>query len=543
MSWTRRRWYALSLVLLVLGAVVLSFAFRPDRDVAGTPAAGDPAATSTAPTTSGSVPESAPGGATITVPSSESPSFTFPDPGTMPGPPPDVEPDGAVGAGSGGDPYYPEAGNGGYDVTAYAVSLVFDPDSGRMQATTVIEATVTEPTRLGRFSLDLQPTMTVTQVLIGDTPAGFDQQEAKLTVTPVGGLEPGSKVRATVTYEGTPGPIVGDVSGSGDGGWFALDSGGAVVIGEPFSASAWYPVNEIPTDRATFRVDAQVPTGWKVISNGVPDTAAEVPPSAPGLDRFRWVETSEMASYLSTIYIDTFTQSQDTTTGGLPVINAYAKGQESDREVADRTGEFVDFLASRFGPYPFGSTGGIYLADSFGFALETQTRPVYSGGMGGESTVVHELAHQWFGDAVTVERWADICLNECFASYAEWLWAENKGTDLDERYRQAVATARNLPSFWQSPLYDMGAGNEFGSVYTRGPLALHALRAELGDEKFDELLLSWIEEHSGKSASWADFESLVTTIAGTDETPFLQAWFHSTTIPADEFLYPGDLNP
>ncbi len=534
---SRHRWYALSLVLLVLGAVVLSFAFRPDRNVAGTPAAGE-AATTISTTT----PDPAPGGPTITVPSTTSPSFSFPDPGTTPGPPPEVEPDGTVGAETGDDPYYPDAGNGGYDVTAYAVSLIYDPDSGRLQATTVIDATVTEATRLGRFSFDLQPTMTVSEVLVGDTPAGFDQHDAKLTVTPIRGLDPGTAARVTVTYRGTPAPIIGGTSGLADGGWFNLDSGGAVAIGEPFSASAWYPVNEIPTDRATFRIDAQVPTGWKVISNGLPDPA-DVPASEPGLDRFRWVETSEMASYLSTVYIDTFTQTQENTPSGLPVINAYAKGQEGDRTVADRTGEFVDFLASRFGPYPFASTGGIYLADSFGYALETQTRPVYSSGTGNESTVVHELAHQWFGDAVTVERWADICLNECFASYAEWLWAEDNGADLDDKYRQTVATSRDVPSFWQSPLYDMGAGNEFGAVYSRGPLALHALRAELGDEKFDELLLSWIEEHSGQSASWADFESLVTTIAGRDETAFLQAWFHSTTVPADEFLYPGDLTP
>lgn len=527
MAASRNRWYALTLVLVAVAAVALTYAVQPDRQLDGS------ATTTTATSSSTS-------GPVITVPSSG--ATTSADETTPVTPPPDVQPDGALGAETAGDPYYPDAGNGGYDVTAYRIALQFDPATKRLAAATTIDATVTEPSRLGRFSFDLQPTMTVASVTVDGTAAGFAQQGAKLRVTPVTGLATGAATSVVVTYGGTPTPISGGTAGIADGGWYTLDSGGAVVIGEPFSASAWYPVNEVPTDRATFAVTAEVPDGWKVISNGLPVTDG-LPAPADGDAVFGWAEKSEMASYLSMIYIDTFTQTQDTTTGGLPIINAFAKGREADATVADRTGEYVDFLASKFGPYPFDSTGGIYLADSFGFALETQTRPIYSVGMGDPGTVVHELAHQWFGDDVTVARWADICLNECFASYASWLWQEHNGTDLDAQYRQTLAFLGAQPTFWSSPLYDMGAGNEFGSVYTRGPLALHALRHQIGDEKFDELLLSWIEANSGKSATWADFETLVNTIAGTDETAFMQAWFHSTTVPPAEFLYPGTLTP
>lgn len=537
MAASRNRWYALALVLLAVAAVALVYAVQPTRRLDGTASAADGAAGTTSVTTA---PTTA--GPTITVPSGTAPGASTSDSTTAVEPPPDVQPDGALGAETAGDPYYPDAGNGGYDVAAYQVLLQFDPAANALAAVTTITATVTEPTQLGRFSLDLQPSMEVSSVTVEGAAAGFTQQDAKLRVTPVTGLAPGASVTVAVTYTGTPGPITGGTAGLADGGWYTLDSGGAVVIGEPFSASAWYPVNEVPTDRATFAVTAEVPDGWNVISNGLPITDG-LPTPTDGYQVFGWAEKSEMASYLSTIYIDTFTQTQDTTAGGLPIINAYAKGREADSVVADRTGEFLDFLASTFGPYPFDSSGGIYLADSLGFALETQTRPIYSVGMGDPGTVVHELAHQWFGDDVTVERWADICLNECFASYASWLWDEHNGADLDAQYRQTLLFLGAQPTFWSSPLYDMGAGNEFGSVYTRGPMALHALRNQIGDEKFDELLLSWIEENSGKSASWADFEALVNTIAGTDETAFMQAWFHGTTKPADEFLYPGNLTP
>ncbi|MEO5833820.1 MAG: M1 family metallopeptidase [Nakamurella sp.] len=536
MAASRNRWYAVALVLLAVAAVAVVYAVQPSRRLDGTASTAGGTSATNGPTV-GSTP-----GPTITVPSTGATSTPTTDGSTAVEPPPDVQPDGALGTETAGDPYYPDAGNGGYDVTAYQVTLGFDPATNALAAATTIAATVTEPTRLGRLSFDLQPSMKVSSVTVDGLPAGFGQQDAKLRVTPVTGLAPGASTTVVVTYGGSPARIVGGTAGLADGGWYTLDSGGAVVIGEPFSASAWYPVNEVPTDRASFAVTAEVPDGWKVISNGLPVTEG-LPAPADGTQVFGWAETSEMASYLSMIYIDTFTQTQDSTAGGLPIVNAYAKGRESDSAVADRTGEYLDFLASKFGPYPFGSAGGIYLAESLGFAMETQTRPIYSVGMGDPGTVVHELAHQWFGDDVTITRWADICLNECFASYASWLWTEHNGTDLDAQYRQTLKFLGAQPTFWSSPLYDMGAGNEFGSVYTRGPLALHALRHQIGEEKFNELLLSWIEENSGKSASWADFEALVNTIAGTDETPFMQAWFHATTVPADEFLYPGDLTP
>ncbi len=524
MSASRYRWYALALVLTLVATVAFVYALRPTDRIGGSAA---PAPSS---------------GPTVTGPTITPPNGATTGSSTAPVPPAsDVAPDGALGAESAGDPYYPTAGNGGYDVTGYQVNMRFDPATKVLDAVTTIRATVVEPTTLGRLSFDLQPSMVVAAVTVDDMAAGFAQQEAKLRVTPVVGLAPGAAVTVVVTYTGTPTGI-GDTGGLVQGGWYTLDSGGAVAMGEPFSASAWYPVNEVPTDRATFAVTAEVPVGWQVISNGLP-VIDDLPEADDGYAVFGWAEPSEMASYLSMVYIDSFTRTQDSTADGLPVINAYAKGRDVDRAIAERTGEYLDFLATKFGPYPFTSTGGVYLADSMGFALETQTRPIYSVGMGDAGTVVHELAHQWFGNDVTIRTWADICLNECFASYASWLWREHTGADLDEEYRLTLAFLGRQPSFWTSPLYDMGAGNEFSAVYTRGPLALHALRRTMGEEKFAELLLSWIEANSGKSASWSEFEALAGTIAGKDLTPFLQAWFHGTTVPDAEFLYPGDLTP
>jgi aminopeptidase N len=104
-----------------------------------------------------------------------------------------------------------------------------------------------------------------------------------------------------------------------------------------------------------------------------------------------------------------------------------------------------------------------------------------------------------------------------------------------------MAQVADQPAFWRSPLVDMGAGNEFTRVYDRGPLAVHALRAELGEETFAALLTGWVQQYSGRNASWEDFETFVSDLAGRDLRPFLDAWFRGTEVPPAEFRYPGNL--
>jgi aminopeptidase N len=154
--------------------------------------------------------------------------------------------------------------------------------------------------------------------------------------------------------------------------------------------------------------------------------------------------------------------------------------------------------------------------------------------------VVHENAHQWFGDSVSVASWSDICLNECFASYAQWLWDEAKEhKDLDAQYRTQVA--RTTDRFWNRKLYDMGAGKEFTAVYDKGAVAMHALRRKIGDPAFDQVMRGWAAKHKDGNASWPDFEQFVQEIAKQDLRPFFDAWFRGDTKPADDLLYPGSL--
>lgn len=432
-----------------------------------------------------------------------------------------------------GDPYYPNDGNGGYDVEGYAVSLSYDPATKVLDGDTVVTSVASEA--LSSFNLDLIG-FEVSAVEVDGKAAKFEREgKHELVITPEAEVAKGAKFATRVRYQGEPQPS--EDKGLGAGGWQISRSGGAFAAGEPHAASHWFPVNDHPSDKATFRLSARVPDGWSVISNG----REEPPVAAGGWTTYTWVEPNRLATYLTTIGIDKWTYERSTLADGTPVVNAYAPGTEDKKAVQARMPEVLDFLSGKFGAYPQSAAGGIYLNENIGFSLETQGRPVYAKWAELE-VVVHEQAHQWFGNSVSVKTWADICLNECFASYAQWMWAEAKQREnLDDRYRTQVARNKDRERYWNRKLYDMGAGNEFTAVYDKGQLALHALRRQMGDPAFDRLLKDWTAKHKDGNASWPEFEKLAAEISGQDLTAFFDAWFRSAAEPSDEFLYPGSL--
>ncbi|EIF00774.1 M1 family metallopeptidase [Saccharomonospora glauca] len=432
-----------------------------------------------------------------------------------------------------GDEYYPEAGNGGYDVDGYDVEIRYDPEHGHLTGDTTVTAHATQT--LSRFNLDLRG-FAVSSVEVDGQPAKFSREgDTELVITPSEPVAEGSTFTTRVRYEGEP--VSADAGQLGGNGWYRTPSGGAFVFGEPQSASYWYPVNEHPRDKATFSLTATVPKGWTAVSIG----EAGEPVTEDGWTTTTWTESDPVASYLTVFAVDKFDVETSTLADGTPVRNVFAPGADDARDEAARTEEIVEYLASRFGDYPASTVGGIYLDIATGFALETQGTPTYPSDPDVD-LLVHELAHQWYGNSVSVDSWADICLNECFASYATWLWAEDKeGADLDALYRQQIRSLEGNRAFWAQPLYDMGAGNEFGVVYTKGPLAVHALRLRIGDEAFDRLLREWPAEHANGNASWEDFEEFAERISGQRLDDFFRAWFRGTKRPAEEYLYPEPL--
>ncbi|MET9628036.1 M1 family metallopeptidase [Lentzea sp. NPDC006480] len=443
----------------------------------------------------------------------------------------ETSPQAAVEAGAGmGDAYYPTDGNSGYDVTLYDLAITYDPTSKQLQGVARVNANATDD--LSRFNLDLEG-LKVSDVKVGGQPAKFAQEgDHELVITPAAPLAKGKPFTAVVTYGGEP-KTVEDAS-LGRSGWQISSTGGAFAAGEPHSATSWFPANDHPRDKAAFKLAARVPDGWTAVSNGLEGPVTR----DGGWTTFNWSEETPLATYLATVAIDKFEIVRSKLPSGAPVLDAYAPGTSAEKKpLQARLPEILGYLETKFGPYPQRAAGSIWVADKIGFSLETQTRPTYASWADLE-TVVHENAHQWFGDSVTISSWADICLNECLASYSQWLWLEKEGTNLDERYRGRVEELRGRTSFWAPKLYDMGKGNEFRGVYDKGIMAMHALRKQVGDDVFFKALQSWTAGHRNGNASWPEFENHFKQASGQNLDGFFNAWFRSSGIPDDQYLLP-----
>ncbi|MGV9564978.1 M1 family metallopeptidase [Streptomyces sp. NPDC003480] len=427
-----------------------------------------------------------------------------------------------------GDSYFPELGNGGFDARHYALDVAYDPGSGRLDGRTTLTARATQ--NLTSFDLDLQK-LQVTRIEVNGRRAAFTREGDEIRITPRGVLPRGRDFSVTVTYGGVPEPLGGPIVFGSQYGWMKT-ADGVFVACEPNAASTWFPSSDHPSDKATYDIRVKAPKGLTAVSNGRLVSTYDKGDKTIT----HWRESRPMATYLATATIGRFDVRTGRTPSGIPIYVAIdptlANGNSVD--VYAVTAEATDYWSKVFGPYPFEETGAI--VDDMpeaGFSLEVQSKPAYSA-VRSESTIVHELAHQWFGDSVSVERWKDIWLNEGFATYAQWLWAEHKGTRSAHDSFLAAYNARPADNpFWQTEVADPQRDTMFASaVYQRGAMALQALRERIGDTAFFRLLPAWTRLHRYGNANTADFVRLAERISGQPLDDLFQKWIYSTERPA-----------
>jgi aminopeptidase N len=434
-----------------------------------------------------------------------------------------------AGADGMGDPLFPTSGNGGYDVGHYAVTIAWDPVTGVLTGDDVVTATATQ--NLSKFDLDLRG-LTVTSVTINGTAAAFTRGDDKLVVTPAHGIDIGSAMTVHVMYGGVPKKYSDPKLG--DEGFLTYFPQEAVAQGEPQVAATWYAVNDHPRDKATYDITVTAPSALAALSNGV--LAGKKVSGAT--TTWHWVENKPMASYLAMVAIGKYRVTMSTH-NGLPVVNAVDASlpQTIDPQIA-QTPQIIDFLATQFGPYPFDAEGGIVQSDrEIPFALENQTRPVYSSEFFPEQgqnlgVIAHELAHQWYGDSVSVANWSDVWLNEGFATYAEWLWAQHTGgpTPL-ESFNRMYATAGKGGLPLSAPAIRTQANLFDNAVYDRGAATLEALRITIGDKAFFQIIRQWAAQRQYGNGSTAEFIALANQVSGKSLDSFFHAWLYTAAKP------------
>ncbi|GIG00135.1 M1 family metallopeptidase [Catellatospora citrea] len=423
------------------------------------------------------------------------------------------------------DSYLPEHGNGGYQVWLYDLDLKYRVGPNHLTGRATIEAVADHA--LSQFSLDLAG-LRAARVRVDGRPARFSQRLHKLYVTPDTAIDADQEFTVEVRYAGTPRPVGGTW---GDIGWDELTDG-ALVASQPVGAPSWFPCNDHLADKAAYRITITTDTPYTVLATG--QLAAR---SRSG-STTTWVfeRPEPTPSYLMGIQIGRYAEIE---LAADPVVQRAAfppRLRTAFLHDFGRQPEMMRVLKRLFGPYPFGEYVVVVTGDDLDDPIEAQGMSVFGanhvdGRRTHERLVVHELAHQWFGNSLTIADWRHIWLNEGFATYAEWLWSEESGG----------ATAQDHARIWHTRLSrspadivvaDPGVARMFDErVYKRGALTLHALRERLGDPDFFSLLQAWTAQYRHATVTTQQFVSLAAVYARQPLDDLFTDWLHTPQLP------------
>jgi aminopeptidase N len=425
------------------------------------------------------------------------------------------------GAPGGGDPYFPYQGNGGYNVKHYDITGQYYMRSRRLVANESVTAVATA--NLSRFNLDLRRSLHVEQVVVGSANARFEQARShELVITPRSPIRAGQTFDVAIFYRGTP-HAVRDPDGSLDG--FIRTKDGAFVASEPQGAPTWFAANDTPDDKATYTVAMEVPHGLAAVSNG----RLLQRKATPTRTAWIWQIRKPISSYLVTATIGKFRIKRGTTPGGVPYLDAVDPRESSAWQVLRKLPAIVDYFSKVYGRYPLGHAGAIVdHAHRVGYALETATRPLFDRAPS-EATLSHELAHQWYGDTVTLHHWRDIWLNEGFAEFSSWLWTEHTGgPSAAKRLRDLLAQPASAKYVWNPPPGNPGNAKSIfsGSVYERGAATLQALREKVGNATFFRIMRGWLRAHRYANARVPQFTAYAARLAHRNLKPFFHNWLY-----------------
>lgn len=423
-----------------------------------------------------------------------------------------------------GDPIFPSLGNGGYDVQHYTLDLTVDVARNLLKGAATLHIEATQP--LSAFNLDLLG-LQVGAVTVDGAPATFTRSGHELTITPAFPIAQGALFTTTVVYAGEPTPLQDPELAFIDQGWNHQEET-IFVVSEPGGAMTWYPVNNHPTDKATYTLRITVDEPDVVAANGVLVEEIDL-----GDQRtYVWEMAQPMASYLATLVIGDFVRVEAPGPNGVLIRHYFPPDEiETLTRVFANTGEMVAFYSDLIAPYPFAEYGVVMLPFPLGFALETQTLSVFGPEMAMEGVNAHELVHQWFGNTVTLGAWDQTWLNEGFATYLQRMWMEDKlGRDfMDSGMRQYYA---GLKAFQVEAPGSVTEADLFSeAVYERGAWVLHALRLKVGDAQFREFLRTYYARFKDDVVTTADFIATANAVSGQDLTGFLNAWLYDEEMP------------
>ncbi|MEU4242024.1 M1 family metallopeptidase [Actinoplanes sp. NPDC026619] len=425
------------------------------------------------------------------------------------------------------DPLYPAHGNAELDVLHYDLKLSWVPSTKILTGEATLQ--IRPAADAASINLDFKP-YTLDKVTVDDTAVPDAKVTAERLVVPAA-VTKDKPVTLTVGYHGKPAttPMPSHRGDAEPLGLTITKEGGLFTMQEPFGAYTWYPANDQPSDKALYDIAVTVPAGWSAIAAGTP--------AAQEGNTFSYHSADPMASYLQTLAVGKYKKATAKGPRGIPLTYWYRDKTDAKMLVSlKKSPKFLTFLEKRFGPYPFPS-GGIVLVDSPS-GMETQQMIT----MGREvkkfdaaffeEDLLHEYAHQWFGDAVTPSDWNDLWLNEGWAMYAQFLWEKDlyhlTGKQLEDYLRKYDAQYRKKLG---PPAHPKAANFAESNVYICPAAMLKELNDALGDAKFFALAKAWVQTQKGTQQDRASFTAFVNKQTGRDFTKLINAWLDGKTTP------------
>ena len=435
----------------------------------------------------------------------------------------------------------------GYDVTFYNMDLDLDPYNKMIGGEVAIHFRALE--KLKTIRIDLYKNLHINSLELAEKEIPFFRNNKAVIASLQDSLVIGRDYILKVKYEGKP-VSAKNPPWSGGVVW-KYDNDGNPWIGvtcETEGGSIWFPCKDHISDEPdSVRLRMSVPAGLQVVSNGIQESHT----SKPGKEVFTWSTHYPVNIYNITFYAGKYEHFNDTMATEQGILNLdYYVLKENLKKAKKHFGQVKDvinFYSRSFGPYPW-IREGFKLVEGPYEGMEHQTAIGYGSGysnlrrLGGDQIIVHETAHEWWGNAVSVSDFSDIWLHEGFATYSEMIFAEHKkGYDSSLLYaRQWISGWINnkLPvigppdvSYWDSKDND---------VYNKGAMILHTIRNVLNDSTlFFNILQTFYGEHAASShVTTSDFIEVVERKTGKDWDKFFEAYLYNREVPVLNW-YPG----
>ncbi len=426
----------------------------------------------------------------------------------------------------------------GFDITKYTLNITIDDANHYISGNVIANVTAEEDLNSIEYNL---VALSVDEVKVNNQNVDFTFNENIINI-PLQNINAGDEFTTIVTYHGNP-VLTGGVYNLG----MFFQQNAVFTISDPNAARNWWPCYDHPWDKAIVDLNVTVRDDWNEASNGL---RTGIDDNNDGTKTYHWVGENPMTTFLVTISASNFIELDDDF-NGIPIMNFVNPGiQNAALTDFSNLPFMMQVFSEKYGDYPFEKYGNVVepMATFGGMEHQTMTTlasNIIDGNHGHETTIAHELAHQWFGDCLTPLTWKDVWLSESFATYSECVYTQQwQGFDAMVNYVQS--SYHNYYKNWMGangvrPIYNPPYNETFAPpVYEKGASVLHMLRLKVGDQAFWQILQTYFQTFHNSNVVTNDFKNIAEQVSGLDLEQFFQQWIFQPGLPSLKYAFFND---